>query len=229
MSAKKSEMLSVAGTIWEIVKAIWNAVLELGGTDEDMRNVLKIKTMANDLALVILGRADVVAKTVKPDQVVTYLRRLGLLATIPATVGRRKITEASALFTGYLDSDFRNWSIGADDQVRPECPVEPLELAKNGKFEDFFPRSTADRDKLVLTDEQILWVVENRPDLLIQNGGANFFLQKKGEEFFVANVRWYEGGLGANVYRLSDDSVWYAGFRHRFVVPATVVPQSLCL
>ena len=65
MSAKKSEMVSVLGSVFEIVKAIWNAVLELGGTDDDMRNVLRQKDLAKDLALVILGRADVVLKKAK--------------------------------------------------------------------------------------------------------------------------------------------------------------------
>jgi hypothetical protein len=62
MNPKKSEMLSAMGTVWEIVKNIWNAVLELGGTDEDMKKVLKPggSNMVNDLALVILGKAKVV-------------------------------------------------------------------------------------------------------------------------------------------------------------------------
>ena len=55
-------MVSAMGTVWEIVKTIWNAVLDLGGTDEDMRNVLRKKNMAGNLALVILGRAEVVLK-----------------------------------------------------------------------------------------------------------------------------------------------------------------------
>jgi len=62
MSARKSEMVSVMGTVWEIVKAVWNAVLDFGGTDDDMRNVLRNKDLANSLALVILGRAEVVLK-----------------------------------------------------------------------------------------------------------------------------------------------------------------------
>jgi hypothetical protein len=70
MSAKKSEMLSTMGTIWEIVKNLWNAVLALGGTDEDMRNILKPSNgsiLINDLALVILGKAKVVVNEVSPD------------------------------------------------------------------------------------------------------------------------------------------------------------------
>jgi len=75
MSAKKSEMLSAVGTVWEIVKTIWNAVLELGGTDEDMRKVLKPggAKLASDLALVILGRASVVV-----NEVVTVQENINL-------------------------------------------------------------------------------------------------------------------------------------------------------
>lgn len=67
MSAKKSEMLSVMGSVWEIVKAVWNAVLDLGGTDEDMRNILRKKDLARSLALVILGRAEVFLKKANSD------------------------------------------------------------------------------------------------------------------------------------------------------------------
>lgn len=70
MSAKKSEMLSTMGTIWEIVRNVWNAVLELGGTDDDMRNILKPSNgsiLVNDLALVILGRAKVMVNEALPD------------------------------------------------------------------------------------------------------------------------------------------------------------------
>ncbi len=155
----------------------------------------------------------------RTKMIVGYFRRLGLLATIPATTGKRTISSMKILFTGYLDTDFRNWNIGANDKVKPACLVESLELAKNGRFNDFFTAYSADLNKLVLTDEQVLWVVENRPDLLIQNGSANFFLLKKGDEFFVAHVFWYVGRLEVRVRRLSNDFVWGAGYGRRIVVP----------
>ena len=69
MKVKKSEMLSVMGTVWEIVKSIWNAVLELGGTDEDMKKILRPDGLglAKGLALVILGKAKVVLIEVSSD------------------------------------------------------------------------------------------------------------------------------------------------------------------
>jgi hypothetical protein len=147
---------------------------------------------------------------------VGYFRSLGLTAVIPATTGKRTIAQAKGLFTGYLDPDFKNWGLDVAGEAKPETKVESLELAKDGTFKDFF---TSHLDKWVMTDEQIIWVVENRPDLLIQNGSANFFLMKKRNEFFVAYVYWDEGGLGAYVRRLSNDGVWNAGYRHRIVVP----------
>jgi hypothetical protein len=50
MSAKKSELLSAFGTFWEILKAITNAVLDRGGSDEDLRRILSDKKLLADLA-----------------------------------------------------------------------------------------------------------------------------------------------------------------------------------
>ena len=147
-----------------------------------------------------------------------YFRRLGLSATIPATTGKRTLAGAKRVFTGYLDSDFTNWGLDVPGEAKPETKVESLELAKNGMFKDFFA-SLGDLDKLVMTDDQIIWVVENRPDLLIMDGNANFFLKKVNGEFFVARVSWREGGLWVYAHRLSFDDVWDAGLRRRVVVP----------
>ena len=77
-----------------------------------------------------------------------------------------------------------------------------------------------DGDMPVLSQEQILYFVENNKDRLIDNYYANLFFFKVKDEFFVAHVNVYSGGnLHARVYRFPYDFVWYAEYRFRFVVP----------
>jgi len=156
-----------------------------------------------------------------------YFRRLGLSVTIPVTTGKRTIAGARKVFTGYIDSDFTNWGLDVPGEAKPETKVEALELTKDGTFKDFFT-SLGDLDKLVMTDDQIIWVVENRSDLLIMDGNANFFLKKVNGEFFVALVNRRGGGLRVEAWLLSSDYVWSAVYRLRVVVPQVlcVVPQS---
>jgi hypothetical protein len=52
------------------------------------------------------------------------------------------------------------------------------------------------------------------------DGYGTFFLFKRGEEFFVADVRVYDvGSLRVSVFKLAHDFVWHAEYQHRVVVP----------
>jgi len=189
--------------------------MAIGRNDGDSTHVEWLSSGDNFKSVMLLaeGKAELV---VKPD---IYLHRLGLTAIIPPTMGEKTIADSRDIFTGYLDSDFKNWGLDVKGEVKPGTQVEVLELAKNGTFEQFFNSLGVALDRLVLTDEQIIWVVKNRPDLLVLDGSANFFLKKRGDEFFVANVYRDEGRLEVSARRLSDGSVWYAGYRRRIVVP----------
>src|SRR3989344_1562887 len=52
----KSEFLSGAGTAYEILKAISDAVRGKGGDDDDLRRLLSDKDLAREVASVIVGR-----------------------------------------------------------------------------------------------------------------------------------------------------------------------------
>jgi hypothetical protein len=58
MSRKKSEFLGALGIAFEIFKAIADAVIAIGGTDDDLRCVVSERGLANRIAEVIMaGRA----------------------------------------------------------------------------------------------------------------------------------------------------------------------------
>lgn len=62
MARPKSELLSYSGIVFEITKAIVNEVLDLGGTDEDLRKVLKDKNLCRKIAeLLVQSKSAIVA------------------------------------------------------------------------------------------------------------------------------------------------------------------------
>lgn len=149
-----------------------------------------------------------------------FLKALGLIAVIPATDGKRTFAGSGELFSGYLDLDFVNYGLSKPGQAKPETKFEPFELVKSGTFKQFIGSLGVPLDKLVVTEDQAIWVVENRPDLLNRDGAANFFLLKEGDEYFVANVYWHtDGRRGADVNRFGSDNVWRGGGEHRLIVP----------
>lgn len=54
MARPKSDILSAMGTGWEIMKAIVNQVLAMGGGDDDLRRVLKDGKLLKEIASLIV-------------------------------------------------------------------------------------------------------------------------------------------------------------------------------
>lgn len=135
--------------------------------------------------------------------------------SIPALKGKNVIAN-SKLFS-YIDSNFKNWGADKPGTATKKMKLDVFEMDKDATFAEMMSPDN------LLTQEQILYFIENHKDLLRQDDYATFFPFKSIDEVFVADVRVRVGGsLEARVYRLSYGLVWYAGDRHRVVVPATV-------
>ncbi len=131
---------------------------------------------------------------------------------IPALKGTKVIAD-SKLFS-WIDSNFKSW--GADKKVKS---TKTMKLDVCEMIEDATFAQIMSKDNL-LTQEQILYFIENHKDLLRQDYYSTFFPFKSGEEVFVARVVVGDGGgLEVGVGCFSDDFVWFAGCRRRFVVP----------
>lgn len=139
--------------------------------------------------------------------------------TVPALKGKKVIASSKGIFT-YIDSDFKNW--GADKPGTPtkETKLDIFEMDTDATFEQMMSKDN------VLTQEQILYFVENHKDQLKQDGYATFFPFKSGDDFFVAGVYLDSDGPDVYVDRLSDDCVWYAERRRRVVTPQLTVNPS---
>lgn len=131
---------------------------------------------------------------------------------IPALKGTKVIAD-SKLFS-YIDPDFKNWSADKKGKATKKMKLDVFEMDKDATLAEMMSPDN------LLTQEQILYLVENHKDLLHPDGYATLFPFKSGEEVFVVNVYVHGvGRLGVDAYRLSRDDVWYAGDRHRIVIP----------
>lgn len=138
---------------------------------------------------------------------------------IPKLSGEKLIKD-SGLFS-WIDDDFVNYG-AIEKGIRTEKQkLEVMELTENMDFASMFDKKQA------LTQEQILYFVENHKDKLTYDGYATFFLLKSGENFFVARVYLLsDGRLDVDVYKFGYAYVWRAGRRDRVVVPQLTLGNS---
>lgn len=138
---------------------------------------------------------------------------------LDATDGKAVISNASYVFDGYIDPDFRYWGANEASGPTPETPVAVHEIVKGATFKQMFNSLGAARETLCLTHSQIIGFAKKHRDWLQTDGYATFFLFQSEEQFFVAYVQISDDDkLGVHVYRFRYDRVWSAECRHRVIV-----------
>ncbi|MFA5736649.1 MAG: hypothetical protein WCX70_00440 [Candidatus Paceibacterota bacterium] len=190
---------NVEKNVWERLFKLWATVCKL--LVDDKRDLEKVTRMLQQI----------VDETYSNP----YLRKI-TIGVLGATTGAR-----------YLKLDF--WGTDVASPVTEEASFEVFEMIKDGTFEQIFGGfGVDDFKKLFWSQDQIITFFEANSDKLHPKGLATFFLfsvkLKKGtendEEFFVADVyRLGDARFRTHVYCLSDDNVWRAEDRNRFVVP----------
>lgn len=133
---------------------------------------------------------------------------------IKKTAGTKLIKDAKYVFY-WIDSDFANYGLTTEEIETVPTNVEIFEMDKDATFRELF----TDPEHQWMTQEQVITFVTNEKDKLQQDGYATFFLLKKDNQFFVAEVLVVSVGLGVGVFRFGHDDVWRAVDRHRVVVP----------
>ena len=136
--------------------------------------------------------------------------------TLKKTTGKKTIAQSNNVFTGWIDSDFKNYGTDRKDKTTEEIKAEVYEIEKDGTYKDIFGE-LGNLDDLVLTQEQIINFCKEYKDLL--SSWFNFFLFKVDSEFFVAYVSVYDGRLKVYANRFSHGYVWNAKDELRVVVP----------
>lgn len=146
--------------------------------------------------------------------------KLLLTSKIKATKAQT-VSQAKDVF-GWIDSDFKNWDTDVKDKDTKASNLSTYELTENGTFKDIYSKLSSNLDSLCLTQGQIIEFIKGD----IDKTKWYFFLFKVNSDFFVARSYWRDGDLYARVDRFSFDFVWYAEFRHVFVVPQ-LTPSEL--
>jgi hypothetical protein len=139
---------------------------------------------------------------------------------IDAVDGSETLADAKEIFTGGIDSDFKNWDADEKGSAASEALAEVREMIKDATFSQMFGELNADVGKLCLTQHQIKSFVKKYRNWLQKDGYGTFFLFRSNGHFFVAYADLSSGGsLRVLVVRFEYDYVWLADARHRLVVP----------
>jgi hypothetical protein len=147
----------------------------------------------------------------------THLRYLSS-TTLAATSGQVTLAQSTEVFTGHLDSDFKNWGTDKAGLDTPEgAPADIYEMKAEGNYKSLFGSISANPHDLCWQQGQIVEFCRTHRDFLCQDGYATFFLFEVDGELFVASVRVRAGGLECSVIRFGSDRVWNAKYRHRLM------------
>lgn len=189
------------------IEAVWNKLGGEEGVDRFLGDELVVVERQNNVP--IAAPTTGILRSISAGQTIM----------LEPTDGQRTMAQAEDVFSGYLDSDFRNYGCDVPGVAKPATPAEVLEMVKDGNFEQIFGSFGIDLDQLRWEQDQIIQFCQKHQSWLRTEGYGTFFLFKANGEFFVASVDWRERRLGAYVDRLSDGYVWRGARRHRVVVP----------
>lgn len=139
---------------------------------------------------------------------------------IKATDGNEIIVD-NPIFS-YIDPDFKKYELNEQSPETEATIFEIKKIEKSGTFKDIYSE-LGDLDKLVVTQSQILEFLKTNK--LKKDVRSYFFLMRKKNEFFVADVS-DDGTLGVCVRRFSNGFVWSAVYRLRVVVPQLALSNS---
>ena len=131
--------------------------------------------------------------------------------------GEETLVTAREVFPSSLDDDFENSSTNKAGIATKETVVDIYKQVLDGTFAQMLASLGTDLDKLCLTQAQIKNFCKKYANWLCTDGYATFFLFKVEDQFFIARVRMYIGGLRSRVFRF--EFVCPAKNFDRMVVP----------
>ena len=190
----------------------------------DKQNIENVRARGNEVVAAVTRTVkEVFAQIAENIAGIVKLISGAEVLELDETDGEETIAKAAETFPGWIDPDFKGYGTDVRSPATKKTKVSVHEMIKDGTFEKIFGGVSDDLDKLTLTQPQIINFVNKHHKWLRTEGYATFFLFKVGNEFFVARVRVSDDGrLGVGVLRFSHAHVWYAGHRHRFVLPQLI-------
>ncbi|MFA6514039.1 MAG: hypothetical protein WCT50_01950 [Patescibacteria group bacterium] len=154
--------------------------------------------------------------------------------TLRALDGSRLIYNAEKTFVQCIDQDFVKWGTNNPGIPTLETLVQVHEMIKKGTALDIFSALPGNWNEKWLSQNQVIEFCEVYPDWLRQNGNGTFFLIKKDEsapvsiikpenDFIVAGVYVYSGGLRIGAEPLRHGNVWHGEYNYRVVSPEHIL------
>lgn len=199
-------------------KSLFNKALQrlVNCTEEELDDFLKRKItpkVAGDILRLISGDSDLRLK---------------------ALDGSRLIYKAEQTFVQCIDQDFVKWGANSIGIPTPETLIQVHEMINRGTTMDIFSALPGSWNDKWLSQNQVIEFCEVYPDWLRQNGNGTFFLIKKDEnkpislikpenDFIVAGVYVYSGGLRIGADQLGGHNVWHGEYHYRVVSPKLMV------
>lgn len=223
------EPMIASGQVAEAVNVITAAARK--GGEEAINQLAKTGALNASNFQRVLAQGDKVAAAVKAallstlaelaENIVGCLRLIsgGQKIVLAVTSGKHTLTNASDVFDGYIDSDFKNWGLDVPEEATGEKEVAVYEMKDNGTYAEIFGGFGENLDRLCLTQDQIRVFCRDQRQWLHPQGYGTLFLFKVNGKFFVARVDVRGGRLEVYVYQFEYASVWRAEFRYRVVVP----------
>lgn len=160
------------------------------------------------------------------DQLNTGLGLIRLISggenlMIEALDGKACLFDAKKMFQSYIDGDFEKWQLNKPGKATLEIFTDVYEWVPEGTFAEVFTSISSDLEKIVMTQNQILWFCEKHRTWLRQEGYGTFFLIKENGEYFVVDVGSIFQSLGIAVMRLGCDcdGIERVRCRYRIVIP----------
>lgn len=219
--SKKSELVRGYGLAMSL-GAVMDEIRREQGVSEDEFHILATPEGRPHLERMIVG----LKLPIEPPKPVVYLRPLygDEQIVVGKTDGTRLITEATDVFTGRIDPDFKEF--GFDVPARPTVATEFIvcEQIMDGTLAQNFDSLSQPRVELCSTPHQAIeFIVKHCSRLRGRGDGNLFLLQRADGEFFVLNVCVHLGGsLDVFLNPFLDNDVWHAKYQHRFMFPKRV-------
>lgn len=138
---------------------------------------------------------------------------------IKALSGKKFRSKSKKIFKSFIGQGFANWEF-ISSKATKETPVAVGEIVKNSNFAEIFNYLNPDLDKLVFTQDQIIYFCEVHFKWLRQSGGSTFFLRKIEGVYVVSRIYILSNGIYGMSYRLDNKNyTWYRDSDHRVVYP----------
>ena len=209
-------IVSGMGVFTSIISDLTVFVKKHGGT---MENIYRLATPEGNEALEEIARI-IVDGSRKREMQTPFLKLISANETLilDECDGTETLAMAKNTFK-WIDPDLKNWDTDKKGPATGKTPIQVFEITKDATSAEMFDSLSSDKKKLCLTQHQIKNFVRKHRNWLRTDGYATSFLFEENNDFFVARVFVFPGGLFVYVLRFEYSPVWNAVFRPRFVVP----------